>query len=99
MLLAGDFNATEKSLSRRLFSRANLESTAALATQRPRPTYQFYGIPLRSIDEILASPQWKVHAHEVLDVKPGNRYPSDHYGVLADLRLQTPLASSSLSGR
>ncbi len=95
MLLSGDFNATEKSPSRHLFSKASLASTAALATQRPRPTYQFYGIPLRSIDEILASPQWKVHAHEVLDVKPGNRYPSDHYGVMADLSLQAPIANSS----
>ncbi len=98
MLLAGDFNATEKSPSRRLFARAGLESTATLATQQPQPTYQFYGIPLRSLDEILASPQWKVHAHEVLNVKPGNRYPSDHFGVMVDLTLQAPVSDSRPPG-
>ena len=87
ILLAGDFNATEKAPSRRLFAQAGLESTAAIAAQQPRPTYQFYGIPLRSLDEILAGPQWEVHAHEVLNVKPGNRYPSDHFGVMVDLTL------------
>jgi endonuclease/exonuclease/phosphatase family metal-dependent hydrolase len=98
ILLAGDFNATEESPSRRLFARARLESTATLATQQPQPTYQFYGIPLRNLDEILASPEWEVHAHEVLDVKPGNRYPSDHFGVMADLTLQAPVPDSRHPG-
>jgi len=98
ILLAGDFNATEKSPSRRLFAQAGLVSTATLAAQQSRPTYQFYGIPLRSLDEILAGPQWKVHAHEVLNVKPGNRYPSDHFGVMADVTLQAPVSDSTPSG-
>jgi endonuclease/exonuclease/phosphatase family metal-dependent hydrolase len=87
LLLAGDFNATETAPSRQLFALAGLESTSTLANQPPRPTYQFYGIPLRNLDEILVGPGWKVLHHEVLSVKPGNRYPSDHFGVLADLSL------------
>jgi endonuclease/exonuclease/phosphatase family metal-dependent hydrolase len=87
LLLAGDFNAAETAPSRRLFALAGLESTSTLTNQPPRPTYQFYGIPLRNLDEILVGPGWKVLHHEVLSVKPGNRYPSDHFGVLADLSL------------
>jgi endonuclease/exonuclease/phosphatase family metal-dependent hydrolase len=87
LLLAGDFNAGADSPSRRLFALAGLESTAKRANVRTRPTYQFYGIRLRNLDEILADPRWVVHDHRVLDFKPGNRYPSDHFGVLAVLTL------------
>jgi endonuclease/exonuclease/phosphatase family metal-dependent hydrolase len=88
LLLAGDFNATDEAPSRRLFALAGLESTAARAKVPVRPTYQFYGIRLRSLDEILADARWTVHDHQVLDVKPGNCYPSDHFGVMADLALK-----------
>jgi endonuclease/exonuclease/phosphatase family metal-dependent hydrolase len=85
VLLAGDFNATETARSRRLFTEAMLESTASLAQHPTEATYQFYGIPLRNLDEILAGPGWQVRRHQVIRLKPGNRYPSDHFGVLADL--------------
>ena len=49
------------------------------------PTYQFYGIRLRSLDEILVDRGWRVVQRRVLDVKPGNTFPSDHFGVLTDL--------------
>jgi endonuclease/exonuclease/phosphatase family metal-dependent hydrolase len=87
IVLAGDFNATESAPSRRLFTLAGLESTAELARVSAGPTYQFYGIQLRGLDEILADSRWIVHAHLVLDVKPDNRFPSDHFGVMADLIL------------
>jgi endonuclease/exonuclease/phosphatase family metal-dependent hydrolase len=84
VLLAGDFNATETARSR-LFTEATLKSTSSLAQQPTDATYQFYGIPLKNLDEILAGPGWQVRRHQVLKLKPGNRYPSDHFGVLADL--------------
>ena len=37
-------------------------------------------------------------AHEVLNVKPGNRYPSDHFGVMVDLTLQAPVPDSQPPG-
>ncbi len=85
ILLAGDFNATEAARSRRRFTEARFASTSALAQQPTEATYQFYGIPLRNLDEILAGPGWRVHRHQVIKLKPGNRYPSDHFGVMADL--------------
>ena len=57
------------------------------------PTYQFYGIRFRSLDEILVDRGWHVVQHRVLDVKPGNTFPSDHFGVLADVMLQDDASS------
>jgi endonuclease/exonuclease/phosphatase family metal-dependent hydrolase len=85
ILLAGDFNATEAAPSRRIFTAAKLASTSALTRQPTEATYQFYGIPFRNLDEILAGPGWQARRHEVLKLKPGNRYPSDHFGVMVDL--------------
>jgi endonuclease/exonuclease/phosphatase family metal-dependent hydrolase len=48
---------------------------------------QLYGIGLRCIDGILVNRQWRVHEHRVLRVKPHNTFPSDHFGLLADLAL------------
>jgi endonuclease/exonuclease/phosphatase family metal-dependent hydrolase len=88
IILAGDFNAGPGSRSRRLFSASGLTESAALAGQPVNsPTYQWYGIRTSCLDGILVSPGWQVQQHRILDVKPGNIFPSDHFGVLADLRL------------
>jgi endonuclease/exonuclease/phosphatase family metal-dependent hydrolase len=89
VLLAGDFNAPPTSPSRGLFSEAGL-SPAAESAGGPAgaPTYQFYGIRGRSLDEIYASRGWRSVGRWVVDAKPGNTFPSDHFGVLADLMLR-----------
>jgi len=88
VLVTGDFNAGPATPNRRLFTAAGLISTAELAGAAPgAPTYQFYGIRLRSLDEILADHRWRVLDHRVLDVKPENTFPSDHFGVMADVIL------------
>ena len=89
VLVAGDFNATPDATDRRLFEEAGLKACSELAGDSPRtPTYQFYGIRLRSLDEILVNRGWRVMSRRVLDVKPGNTFPSDHFGVMADLILR-----------
>lgn len=85
VLLGGDFNATPAAASRRLFDRAGLRETAVLARQDTQGTYQLCGLRLRCLDGILAGPGWCVHHHAVVNVKPGGVFPSDHFGVLADL--------------
>jgi endonuclease/exonuclease/phosphatase family metal-dependent hydrolase len=40
-----------------------------------------------SLDGILVGPGWGVSRHAVVDVKPDGVFPSDHFGVLADLTL------------
>jgi endonuclease/exonuclease/phosphatase family metal-dependent hydrolase len=88
ILVTGDFNAPPGAASRRLFEGAGLISTAeASGSSTTLPTYHFYGIRLRSLDEVLGSRDWIIREHRVLDVKPGNTYPSDHFGVMADLVL------------
>jgi endonuclease/exonuclease/phosphatase family metal-dependent hydrolase len=96
VLVTGDFNAVPDSACRRLFDEAGLRPGAVVAGVSPgTPTYQFYGIHLRSLDEILVDRSWRVDARRVLDMKPGNTYPSDHFGVMADLILDVDPASAA----
>jgi endonuclease/exonuclease/phosphatase family metal-dependent hydrolase len=88
VVLAGDFNAGPDAPSRRVFAEAALRETAALAGGEAAPaTYQFYGLRMGSLDGILVGPRWGVRRHLVVDVKPDGVFPSDHFGVLADLTL------------
>ena len=43
------------------------------------------GVRLRCLDGILVGPGWRVQQYAVVNVKPGGVFPSDHFGVLADL--------------
>jgi endonuclease/exonuclease/phosphatase family metal-dependent hydrolase len=88
VVLVGDFNAGPDAPSRRVFAEVGLRETATLAgKQAAPPTYQFYGLRLGSLDGILVGPGWGVSRHAVVDVKPDGVFPSDHFGVLADLTL------------
>ena len=88
VLVAGDFNAPPETQDRRLFEAVGFISTAQLAgASTVAPTYQFYGIRLRRLDDILVNRGWRVVNHSILDAKPNNIFPSDHFGVLADLIL------------
>src|SRR5439155_26841568 len=56
VLVAGDFNAAPDTPCRRLFDESGLRASAVLAGRPPTTrTYQFYGIPIRSLDEILVN--------------------------------------------
>ncbi len=88
VLVTGDFNAAPGAASRLLFEAAGLKSAAKIAGGSPNgPTYHFYGLRLRNLDEIYCSRGSSVNTYRVLDVKPGNTYPSDHFGVIADVHL------------
>ena len=87
VLLTADFNATPGVRSRRLFLESGLADSAERAGKPVgKPTFHFYyGISLRSIDAILVDSQWKVPNQQIVEVKPNNTFPSDHFAVLADL--------------
>jgi endonuclease/exonuclease/phosphatase family metal-dependent hydrolase len=89
VLLTADFNASPAVASRRLFTEAGLADSAEKAGQKAgKPTFHgFYGIGLSCIDGILVDKSWHVHNHLILDVKPNSTFPSDHFGILADLEL------------
>jgi endonuclease/exonuclease/phosphatase family metal-dependent hydrolase len=98
VVVTADFNAPPSAFSRRLFTAAGLADSAALAGERPgQRTFHLYGVPLRSLDAILVGPGGKVRRHLLLDGKPGNLFPSDHFGLLADLSL-APSDGGSLRG-
>jgi endonuclease/exonuclease/phosphatase family metal-dependent hydrolase len=84
VVLAGDFNATPEAPSRRLFAEAGLRETAGFAGKQGG-TYQFSGVCLRCLDGILVGPGWQLEQYAVVNVKPRGLFPSDHFGVLADL--------------
>src|SRR6266849_6424283 len=89
VVLTANFNASPTVPSRRLFIEAGLADSAEKAGPRAgKHTFHFfYGIGLWSIDGILVDQHWRVHNHLVLDMKPKNIYPSDHFGLLADLAI------------
>jgi endonuclease/exonuclease/phosphatase family metal-dependent hydrolase len=89
VMLTADFNAGPSVPSRRLFIDAGLTDSAERAG-RPvdKPTFHFfYGIGLWCIDGILVDSHWRVANHVIVDVKPMNTFPSDHFALLADLDL------------
>jgi endonuclease/exonuclease/phosphatase family metal-dependent hydrolase len=89
VLLTADFNASPSAPSRRLFGEAGLVDSAVRAGEPTgKPTFHFlYGIGVQCLDGILVDSHWQVHNHRVLNVKPLNTFPSDHFALLADLRL------------
>jgi endonuclease/exonuclease/phosphatase family metal-dependent hydrolase len=103
VLVSGDFNATPSAPDRRLFDEAGLISSGKLAGEAPEtPTYQFYGIRTSRLDEILVNKGWRVVQHRILDVKPGNTFASDHFGLMADLVLRdeaNPAGSRPAEGK
>jgi endonuclease/exonuclease/phosphatase family metal-dependent hydrolase len=88
VLLTADFNATPTAPSRRLFGEAGLVDSAGRAGKPAgQRTLQLYGLGLRGIDGILVDARWRVHEYRVVNVKPQNTFPSDHFALLADLAL------------
>ena len=87
VLFTADCNATPSAPSRRLFIESGLADSAERAgAPIGKPTFHMgYGIGLWCIDGILVDRHWRVHNHIVLDMKPNNVFPSDHFGLLADL--------------
>jgi endonuclease/exonuclease/phosphatase family metal-dependent hydrolase len=101
VLLTADFNASPSAPSRRLFTESGLaDSAGRAAAPVGRPTFHLgYGICLSCLDGILVDRHWRVHRHRVLDVKPRNTFPSDHFGVLADLVLSEEVPVSGKGRR
>lgn len=89
ILLTADFNASPDVESRRRLSENGLTDSAERAGKPVgQPTFQLYGIGLSCLDGILIDRHWLVDQHLILNVKPQNTFPSDHFAVLADLALR-----------
>jgi endonuclease/exonuclease/phosphatase family metal-dependent hydrolase len=89
VVLTADFNASPSALSRRRFLDSGLADSAERAGKpiRKATFHMYYGIGFQCIDGILVDRHWRVHNQLILDVKPNNIFPSDHFALLADLGL------------
>jgi len=86
VVVTADFNAGPAAPSRRLFAQAGLADSATLAGKLPgQPTFQLYGIGVSCLDGVLVDRRWRVQRHDILAVKPGSTFPSDHFGIVVDL--------------
>lgn len=90
VVLTADFNAAPSAPSRQLFTTAQTGLTdSAIQAGKPLgvPTFHLYGIGVSCLDGILVDARWRVQNHLILDMKPHNTFPSDHFAILADLAL------------
>jgi endonuclease/exonuclease/phosphatase family metal-dependent hydrolase len=86
-VVLGDLNARPDSAVLRRLAEAGLRS--ALPTDAPGTVHGFSGrTDGPRIDHILVSAGWEVVDAKVVQEKPRGRLPSDHWPVVADLRLR-----------
>jgi endonuclease/exonuclease/phosphatase (EEP) superfamily protein YafD len=81
-IVAGDFNATPRSLMlRTLLERGDLKLASGLATWPAT-----FGLPQIAIDHIMVSPALRILAPARIGASAG----SDHYPVIADIAVPVP---------
>lgn len=88
-ILIGDFNSSPGSDPHRKLAQT-LEDTHAVATQTVGPPgtfHDFDGTPEERIDHIFVTSDIEVASVETVTREEAGRYPSDHFPVVADLRL------------
>ena len=83
VIFAGDLNCAPKSGPRTILNSAGLRNTDA----KHNSTYHLFGFGLVSLDAIMVGSHWLVQDGRVVRDKASSGYPSDHFGLLANLRL------------
>lgn len=91
VILAGDFNTVPGKEAYKTIT-AYLKDAWDAAAERVGPPDTFHGFQgaaraARRIDWILYRAPWKVTRAETITMHDGDRYPSDHYPVIADFQL------------
>ncbi len=86
VLVTGDFNAPPDTRDRRLFEAVGLVSTAS-----SRERFARICQPISFMESACAASttsssigSWRVVNRWVIDAKPDNTFPSDHFGVMAE---------------
>lgn len=83
-VVVGDFNAPHGSPALRILKQAgytDAESSSAL-------TFHVKGKALRCLDHILTDANWHVAGGGILKKKGGKVFPSDHFGLWAELKMR-----------
>ncbi|MTV41832.1 endonuclease/exonuclease/phosphatase family protein [Duganella radicis] len=92
LIVMGDFNSTPDSEAVAIVGAALRDARAISQTPAYGPLATFNGFDVGTpaherIDYIFLSPQWQVLRHAVLTDSVDARYPSDHFPVVARVRL------------
>jgi endonuclease/exonuclease/phosphatase family metal-dependent hydrolase len=93
LILTGDFNADKNSSAYQCLTGDGMLFDIhwqVRSDRKDEPTFHGYGQPaeLSPIDWMLASDHFEVINAVVDTFHEGNRYPSDHYPILAELKLE-----------
>jgi endonuclease/exonuclease/phosphatase family metal-dependent hydrolase len=92
VIVMGDFNATPTNPALvTLVEQGNLRDTLSVAHPDEKNVSTFNGFGRTpngpKIDAVLVSPQWQVEEAEIVRVRDGELFPSDHWPVTATVRL------------
>lgn len=89
VVLLGDFNCEPDSSPYRRISGPLVDAReTAESVTGPRGTFHgFTGEPVECIDHLFVSPGIAVSRFETADTAANGRYPSDHFPIVADLRV------------
>lgn len=92
VILMGDFNVGPKSPARQPFDRLGLRETFFQMHSDETEVGTFNGFEGmtdgKKIDAILVNEKWDIVDASIDHTHQGNRYPSDHFPVTADLRMR-----------
>ena len=93
VILTGDFNVTEESETLKIFKNKGLQlkDTCNINTFKERSKGTFHNWSGKhdgmKIDYILSHPKMEVKEFKIIRDNSNNRYPSDHYPIMAKLNL------------
>ncbi|HEY9715391.1 MAG TPA: endonuclease/exonuclease/phosphatase family protein, partial [Chroococcales cyanobacterium] len=85
IILAGDFNCGPRSVPWKMFHDSGLRNAQVALGQPLQNTQCAFGIPMFCLDGIFVSRDLNVLNCRVLDQSVQGIYPSDHFGILAEI--------------
>jgi endonuclease/exonuclease/phosphatase family metal-dependent hydrolase len=93
LVATGDFNAGPQNPAFvKLLEAGDLKDTFRLKhpDEKKITTFNGFGAKLEGtkIDAVLINDRWKVDEAEIIRTHEGERYPSDHFPVVAEIRLK-----------
>ena len=92
LLCVGDFNSGPGGDVWKTLYRTGLRNSEIVAQRKILSrTFHLEGFPTTCIDAIFVSPGWGVADHRVFDKRLEKLFPSDHFGLVADLHFASLL--------
>lgn len=83
VLLTGDFNAEREEPVRKSICSLGFQEAGVIAH-----TQHLFGIPLKSVDVVYANAYWSTKSYKTIREHSGFLYPSNHFGVVANVAMK-----------